>query len=200
MNSSTDAAAIFTYHRTMTGIHGPQSSLALGWRDHESQTVRFEALARMADMSDCSILDAGCGYGDLLPYLSTRYSQLHYKGIEQIPEFLEEANKRYGDVPGVVFILGNFAMMNLPQADYVLASGSLNYRSADPDFIYRIILKLYAACGRGFAFNLLKNIAPNGLLVTYDCDTIVSFCRTLCDEVKLISNYAEEDYTVYMFR
>jgi hypothetical protein len=103
-------------------------------------------------------------------------------------------------VPGVVFILGNFAMMNLPQADYVLASGSLNYRSADPDFIYRIILKLYAACGRGFAFNLLKNIAPNGLLVTYDCDTIVSFCRTLCDEVKLISNYAEEDYTVYMFR
>jgi len=200
MNSLTDSAAIFTYHRTMTGMHGAQSSLALGWRDKESQTVRFEALAGMADMSSCSILDAGSGYGDLLPYLLSRYSPLNYTGIEQIPEFLEEANKRYGNLQEVVFLLDNFAVMNLPQADYVLASGSLNYRSTDPDFIYRIIAKLYAACLRGFAFNLLKNIAPNGLLVTYDCEDIMNYCRSLCHEVKLISNYAGEDFTIYMFR
>ncbi|HWZ03448.1 MAG TPA: class I SAM-dependent methyltransferase [Mucilaginibacter sp.] len=200
MNSSTDPEAIISYHRMMVGTYGAQSSLALGWRDKQDQLIRFEALAGIADMSDCSILDAGCGYGDLLPCLSSRFGRLNYTGIEQIPEFLDEAIKRHGNWQGAVFISGDFCAMDLPQADYVFASGSLNYRSADPDFIYKIIAKLYAACLRGFAFNLLKEMVPNGLLVTYNCEQMLSYCRSLCPEVKLISNYADEDFTIYMLR
>ncbi|MDR3697895.1 class I SAM-dependent methyltransferase [Mucilaginibacter sp.] len=200
MNPLTYPAAIINYHRMMVGTYGMQSSLALGWRDMESQLVRFEALAGIADMSGCSVLDAGCGYGDLLPYLTARYGPLNYTGIEQIPEFLDEANKRYGNQECTVFINSNFALTDLPQADYVLASGSLNYRSEDPDFIYRVIAKLYSACRRGFAFNLLRAIVPNGLLVAYNSEKIMACCRTLCPNVKLISNYADEDFTIYMQR
>ena len=200
MNPLTDPAAIINYHRMMVGTYGPQSSLALGWRDMESQLVRFEALAGIADMSECSVLDAGCGYGDLLPYLTARYGPLNYTGIEQIPEFLDEANKRHGDQEHAVFINGNFALIDLPKADYVLASGSLNYHSEDPDFIFRVIAKLYSACRRGFAFNLLRAIVPNGLLVAYNSEKIMACCRSLCPNVKLVSDYAEEDFTIYMLR
>ncbi|BAU55038.1 class I SAM-dependent methyltransferase [Mucilaginibacter gotjawali] len=200
MNPLNDPAVIINYHRMMVGTYGMQSSLALGWRDMESQLVRFEALAGIAGMSGCSVLDAGCGYGDLLPYLISRYGQLNYTGIEQIPEFLDEASKRYGKYENAVFMNGNFALTDLPRADYVLASGSLNYRSEDPDFIFRVIAKLYSACLHGFAFNLLRAIVPNGLLVAYNCEKIMACCSKLCPNVKLVNDYAEEDFTIYMLR
>lgn len=54
----------------MIRCYGAKSSLALGWRDHNSQLIRFEVLADIADLNGRSVLDVGCGYADLLPFLS----------------------------------------------------------------------------------------------------------------------------------
>jgi SAM-dependent methyltransferase len=184
----------------MAGMHGRESSFALGWRNWEDQEVRFKALSGIADMSNCSVLDAGCGYGDLLPYLSLKYSDIHYTGIDQIDDFLAEAMRRYGNLPQNSFLKGDFMTMNLPTADFVLASGSLNYRSSDPDFIFKAITKLYRACHRGLTFNLLKHMMPDGLLVAYDPAKILRYCRTHSARVELLCGYAKEDFTIYMHR
>lgn len=200
MNSLTDSAAIFNYHRDMIKSYGYESSLALGWKDVASQQIRFKTLAGIADLSGRSVLDAGCGYGDLLPYFSVLYNDITYIGIEQIPELLKEAIIRHGSRPAATFIHGNFITDLLPTADYVFASGSLNYQSADPDFIFKTIDKLYAVCGYGFAFNLLSSIVPNGLLVAYNPDQIICHCASICHEVKLIQGYDPNDFTVYMYK
>lgn len=200
MNSLNDSAAIFSYHRDMISSHGADSPLALGWLDRQSQLSRFEVLAGIADLSGHSVLDAGCGYGDLLPFLNQRFSGITYTGIEHIPELFDEALKRNADEANGCFISGNFAVMPLPQTDYVFASGSLNYRSVDSGFIYKIIEKLYMASRLGLAFNLLCKIPDNGLLVAYDPIYILDHCRSFCDDVELVTGYAEEDFTVYMRR
>ncbi|ASU34693.1 class I SAM-dependent methyltransferase [Mucilaginibacter xinganensis] len=195
-----DTAAIFNYHRQMIDACGPQSSLALGWKDRESQRSRFRALATIGELNNRSVLDVGCGYGDLLPYLAARCNRLNYTGVEQIPELLHEAIKRYGDHPEASFIHGDFTTMQLTPADYVFASGSLNYRSVDPEFIFKIITKFYGACRIAFAFNLLSDIVPNGMLVAYDPDEINAYCNKLCNNVKLLKGYAADDFTVFMYR
>jgi len=200
MSSLDDSAAIFSYHRGMLSAHGADSSLALGWLDTYSQIVRFEALAGIADLNRHSILDAGCGYGDLLPFLNQRFTGISYTGIEQIPELLDEAVRRNVNHPSGQFIAGNFAVMALPQADYVFASGSLNYRSADAEFIYKIIEKLYKACRFGLAFNLLCRITDVGLLVAYNPADIIDYCKSLCEDAELVNGYADEDFSVYMRR
>jgi SAM-dependent methyltransferase len=200
MDSLADSAAIFSYHHDMLNEHGRGSSLALGWLDKQSQFVRYEALAEIADLSGHSILDAGCGYGDLLPFLNQRFTNITYTGIEQIPELLDEAIKRNINNTNGHFIQGNFVVMPLPPADYVFASGSLNYRSADPGFIYKIIEKLYAACRFGLAFNLLCKIPCNGVLVAYEPAHILDYCRSVCDNVALVTGYADEDFTIYMHK
>lgn len=201
MDSLIDATPIFYYHREMIARYGYQSSYALGWRDVESQQVRFKALAKVGDINYCSVLDAGCGYGDLLPYLLQGYPNLsNYYGIEQIPELYNEAVKRYGDVAMADFISGNFSTRVLPVADYVLASGSLNYDSHDPDFIYKAINKLFATSKIALAFNLLRQMPVKGLLVAYNPEVILNYCQTLTDKVVFIDDYAEEDFTVYMYR
>jgi SAM-dependent methyltransferase len=200
-DSLKDSSAIFQYHRAMIARHGYQSSLALGWRDMESQLIRFKALSGGIDFNNCTVLDAGCGYADLLPYLLQLYPNLkYYCGIEQIPELLDEAIERYGHRPDTSFISGNFITRQLPVMDYVLACGSLNYTSADPCFIYKAIAKLFTHSNKGIAFNLLRKVQADGLLKAYDPEQILAYCHTLSNNVVFKDDYADEDFTVYLYK
>jgi len=196
----TDNSAIFDYHRSMIAYHGNTGPAALGWTDRESQLVRFRVLSEMAGLDHCSLLDAGCGHGDLLGYLLTRYPDINYTGIEQLPEFLAEAGKRYGLLPEAIFLEGDFCRDALPAVDYVLLSGALNYHQEDPDFIYNAISKLYAASRKGFGFNLLRRVIPNGLLAAYQPDNVCAYCETLGADVRLRLDYSDEDFTIYLYR
>jgi SAM-dependent methyltransferase len=200
MKPPADSAGIFNYHEYMILQHGSESNYALGWRDTESQLIRFKTLAGIANLSGHSILDAGCGYGDLLPYLSTMYGQVVYTGIEQIPALFNEALTRHHNYSNASFIFGNFINITLPVSDYVMASGSLNYKSSDPQFIFKAIERLYESCTYGFAFNLLRTISSEGILVAYDPFEILNYASSLCREAKLIADYADEDFTIFMYR
>jgi SAM-dependent methyltransferase len=181
------------YHRAMIAHHGPDSSLALGWRGRSDQLLRFEVLAGIGDMNGCTVLDAGCGYADLYPFLENRYPELGaYHGIEQLPEMIARAGERY---PGIRLQQGDFMRNKLPTCDYVLASGSLNYGQA----IFPAIRKLYSACTLGLGFNLLREISE-GVLQAYDPDEIVAFAKTLAPKVSLRDDYSPEDFSVFLYR
>jgi SAM-dependent methyltransferase len=184
----------------MIELHGNQGTAALGWRDPLSQTVRFEALSTIANLNGRSILDAGCGHGDLYSYLLQFYTDIDYCGVEQIAELLDEASRRYQNQPDASFIQANFMNDILPSTDYVMVSGSLNYYNADPEFIFKAIFKLYTHCTLGFGFNLLSHVIPNGLIVAYDADKIMNYCRSLCNNVHLKNDYSDEDFTIFMYR
>ncbi|MGZ3983253.1 MAG: methyltransferase domain-containing protein [Mucilaginibacter sp.] len=184
----------------MINLHGSESSFALGWRSCHDQHLRFEVLAEIADLSGKTVLDAGCGYADLFAFLSNSYRLAHYYGIEQIPELLDQAEKHYGHLQNTTFISRNFLSGKLPKADFVLASGSLNYGSSDPGYIFKTISTLFENCTIGLGFNLLCSVPVNGLLVSYDPELILAHCRTLSDHVVLKTGYAAEDFTVFIFR
>jgi SAM-dependent methyltransferase len=196
----TRNAAIFDYHRTMIAFHGNKGPAALGWRDQESQLIRFRVLAGMANFEGCSVLDAGCGHADLLGYLQSLFPGLCYTGVEMVPELLEEARTRYSGLPGITFFMADFSVDALPAVDYVLASGSLNYYQENPEFIFKAIAKLYDSCRIGLGFNLLRHIIPNGLLVAYDPVKIREYCESICNNVSFCMDYSEEDFTVFMYR
>lgn len=199
MTSLNDSGAIFAYHRAMIEKHGNKNTYALGWREPEHQLLRFKVLAEIADLNGCTVIDAGCGHADLLPYLLSLYPDIkHYYGIEMMPELLDKAIERYDDLPNASFLSANFITRPLPDADYILVCGSLNYSSGNPGYIFEAIEKLYKASNRGLAFNLLRTVAAPGVLRAYNPAVITRFCRTLCKNVVLRDNYADEDFTVLM--
>jgi SAM-dependent methyltransferase len=199
VNSLDDSGAVFSYHRNMAALHGPESSLALGWLTDHDQQVRFKALSGIADLNDKTVLDAGCGYADLLSFLSEHNPPAHYYGVEQIPELIDEAQKRYGHISNVTLIAANFTTAKLPQADYVFASGSLNYGSSYPGYIFKAITALFEHCKSGLAFNLLKQVSQKGLIVAYEPELILTHCQMLSNKVLFKDGYADEDYTVWMY-
>lgn len=196
-----DTAAIFRYHRRRIQKYGPGGPGALGWAGPEGQQARFQALTQIGDLAHHSVLDAGCGYADLYPFLQQRYPGVRYHGIEQMPELLAVARARYRDAAGITLSSGDFLRSPLPSADYVLASGALNYRHRDPQFIYQAIEKLFGSCQLGLGFNLLSwEPAGGGPLAAYDPAAMLAFCQTLAPRAKLLQGYWEGDFTVFMYR
>jgi SAM-dependent methyltransferase len=196
-----DRSVIYRYHYERIEKFGAGTTRALGWKTEENQLKRFEILSQIGDMNGLSVLDAGCGHGDLRRYLGDKYPDLRYAGIDQMEEFLDVAIERYGDLPETTFYMGDCWTADLPNMDYVLACGLLSYRNSRSDFVLHMIEKLFNTCRLGFGFNLLKKVDfPGGLLVSYDPQEILSYCKELTPKVALREGYSDEDFTLLMYQ
>jgi SAM-dependent methyltransferase len=200
-----DRAVILHYHRACLESHGRGSAAALGWKTERSQTARFEVLVEIGDLNGRSVLDVGCGHGDLRGFLAERAPEVVYLGLEHFEPFLEVATERYGDLPRTRFLLGDFTSAPLPEVDYVLASGALGYRSEEPDFATRAIDKLYASCRVALGFNALAHLPPRpdgkeSVLVAHDREALVAHCRRLAPRIVVRTGYFEDDFTVFLYR
>jgi trans-aconitate methyltransferase len=202
MMNLVEKATIIHYHRHRIGEYDTGSVGALGYRDADSQRKRFEVLAATADLSGCSVLDVGCGHGDLKGFLDKHYHGFDYIGIDQMAEFVQQARNTYGQRPSCYFCISDFTEAELPHADYVFASGVLGYRCADEKFYFDMIVKMYLAANKALAFNMLDaaRFPQHTLLVGHDANKVVEFCRRLTPHVRLVRGYLEDDFTVLLYK
>jgi SAM-dependent methyltransferase len=189
------------YHEARFDIYGTNLPQSLGWFTKESQYSRFEVLSNVGDLNNVSVLDVGCGNGDLYAFLSQKYTDFQYAGIDIINVFLDNASDQYEDNENAVFYLGNFMTADLPPVDYILLSGSLNYKNTDENFIFKAIARLFQHCHMAFAFNLLSATEnPDGILTSYSPLLIKEYCETLSSKVILIDQYELNDFTMMMYK
>lgn len=202
MMSMLEKATIMHFHRHRIREYANGTVEALGYRGAESQTKRFEALASVGEINGCSVLDVGCGHGDLKGFLDGRFHGFSYVGIDQMAEFIMQARSLYGQRPSCYFCVADFTEAELPQVDYVFASGVLGYRCADPSFHFAMIEKCYRAANRAFAFNMLdaEKFPQHPLLTGHDARKVMEFCKRLAPEARLVRGYLEDDFTVLMPR
>lgn len=195
-----DRATIIHYHRHRIACFGAGQVRALGWRDPASQRQRFNAIAIASafGFDRCSVLDLGCGCGDLKAFLAARFEDVDYLGIDQVPEFIEVARERYVDDPRARFHLGDFAKGELPRVDVVVASGALGYRCAEAGFHLRMIEQMVATATKAVIINLLDawTFPDHPLLVGRDVEEVTAFCRTLPANVERIRGYLPDDSTI----
>jgi SAM-dependent methyltransferase len=196
-----DRSQIYRFHQERIQMFGAGTSEALGWKSDESQIVRFEILSQIGDMKGLSVLDMGCGHGDLSAYLRKKYADMRYAGIDQMEELLDVATSRYSSISDTTFYLGDCWSADLPNMDYVLASGLFAYKNSDPHFIFKMIDRLFESCRLGTGFNLLKNVYdPEGILVNYDPEEILDYCRNLSPKIVLREGYAKDDFTIFIYK
>lgn len=198
-----EKATVIQFHRESLK-HARQPYEALGWKDLESQEKRFEALCRIGNLDRCSIMDMGCGTGDLKAYLDIHFRDFSYVGIDHVPEFIEHANKKAGNSPRTYFFQADFITDGFPVVDYILASGALSYRCGDQGFPFSTIRKMYQHAKKGVAFNLLDGdhcvFPANHVLKSYNRYEILSFCLRLANRAELVTGYLPDDFTIMLYK
>lgn len=193
-----DRATVIHFHRHRIAQFGLGNVRSLGWVDESSQGRRFDAIAQLVDFADSSVLDCGCGTGDLKAFLDTRFGGVSYLGIEQVPEFVAQARARYAGERTTSFELGDFSSMIFPRVDHVVACGSLSYRSSNPQHVFAAIAKMFASAAQTVVFSVLdsQQFPEHPLLVGHDVDEIVAFCRKLSLSVRVMRSQVAGDATV----
>ena len=194
-------AHIIKYHKDCIKTFGLESNEALGWKNRENQTIRFKNILEIGDLNGTTVLDVGCGTGDLFDYMNQQSITCNYTGIDQVKEFIELAGKKYRTHPNASFLLGDFWSVDVHRYDYVLASGALSYRNSDPEFIYKMIFRLYSLSEIAFGFNLMESTElKDGGLVAYEKNRILAYCQKICPNVIIKDNYLKDDYTIMMYK
>jgi SAM-dependent methyltransferase len=129
---------------------------ALYWGSREVQEQRFQVLSEMSGIeAGESLLDVGCGFGDLAAWLEQQGIPVDYTGIDLSPDLLEEGRRQDPDIRLIEADLFDF---NPPPEsyDWVWLSGTLN-RDLEDDgqYVLAVITRMFDACRKGIAFNLL---------------------------------------------
>lgn len=107
-----------------------KSIKSVGWSSVEQQFLRFDILLRGAPFTLDSILDTGCGLGDLLTYLDERGFKYHrYIGIDISNEMINIAKKEHRSTH-TKFICSDFKKLRKIKCfSYIIMSGSLNLKT-----------------------------------------------------------------------
>lgn len=190
-------------HRLSLVRHG-YSPRTLFWESRAIQRTRFQAIAEIGIKAGDSLLDVGCGFGDLRSWLHSHELEVDYTGLDLSPDLIDKARTLHARAQfhaGDIFDLEAGA----DSFDWVVLSGTLNWH-LDDDGIYarRVIRRMFELCRKGVAFNMLNGHYWKGRslygLVAFDPDAMLAYCREMAPKCRCRTDYLDNDFTIYMRR
>ncbi len=179
-----------------------ETAQTLGWRDSSQQQLRFRILAEIADLSGCSILDIGCGFGDLLDYVrDAGVHDVRYTGTDLNPTLVEVAQKRHAKARfHATTDLSQFAD---DSQEYVFLSGLFNFKIDDnTGFMHDTVRESFRIASCGVAFNLLGSYVDfkEEHLFYHREQEIFDFAKSLTRFVTLRADYPLYEFTLYLYK
>ncbi len=161
-----DGQHISEYYCELVFHEGVTSAKSIGERYEQRNLQVFDKLFEgIVIHPDYSILDVGCGKGELLEYLPLRFSsisKLNYLGIDIVPAFLSAARQNF---PSKEFQLNNFIEPSFfleNKFDIVLALGVLVTRVREYDLFVEYFVRKMLKCARKYVlFNIISEIEPS---------------------------------------
>ncbi len=190
----------------------------LDWADRPSQLARFEVLAQCVELDGRSLLDVGCGLGDLYDYLAGRGVRVDYTGVDIVEAMVAEARRRrpnarfvwgdvFSDTPAVLDAQGRIAEVDHahlnPLAgerfDVVFCSGVFNLNLGNNEgFLGQALGRLFELARTHVVFNLLHHRTPTRYAhcVYYDPDQVADLLSGFPCRVRIVDHYLHNDFTV----
>lgn len=123
------------------------------------QELRFKLLLdEQLTLSKMSILDFGCGFGDLILFLRKNFFNLNYSGCDINENFVNKAKETYPD--NHFFLINNVDEIH-DSYDIVLISGTFNNIGLDEvaakEYIFENLLKLFNKTNYLLTINFLNH-------------------------------------------
>lgn len=173
----------------------------LGFRTRSSQVKRFEALLALGDFHGRRLLDVGCGFGDLLPFLHARGIRPVYTGLDICEPMIARCRERFA-AEGARFVVAD-VLEHAPDEhyDFVVASGLFGLDA--PGVRERIgptVRRLLDWSLQGCAANFLSARAPQQAeaRVYVDPCEALRLGLELAPAARLDHSYLPNDFTLYL--
>jgi len=177
----------------------------LGWESREAQFDRFRILTENVALNGHSILDVGCGLGNLLEHLKEVHESPEYTGVDILKHMVEKARTRHRDFN--FLHLDIFAENPFSEGEFhtVYSSGIFNINMGNNHDFLKDAIKLFINLAqKHIVFNLLHHNSPDRDETYYyfHPDNVVKMIEEMNDEnlksIKLVEHYLKNDFTVIL--
>lgn len=185
----------------------------IGWKachyyDEFMQTVYYHSMFKYMPANTKSLLDVGCGQGDLLGFLKERKINLDYKGIDVSKNMVKKAQKKHGNN-----FFENISLLDLNNNelnyDVALCAGLFSLkvfeRKQQLEYVEKSIEKLYSICNNSCSFTLLskhgyEQVKNEKDLFYYEPWDIIKFCFNLTSCVILDHASTPIEFIVTLYK
>jgi SAM-dependent methyltransferase len=170
------------------------------WADQSRQYVRFSEIIHFLLPGTNSVLDVGCGNGELLNFLNFHGFTGRYKGIDIHPKLIGEAVARF---PGSAFEVSDFFEQDPGRFESVVMSGVFNVNfDQDLAFVHRFIERMFELCEKRVVFNALSSHVNyrNPALFYVDPADLMRRLVDLTPRVELRHGFLPFNYTVCLHK
>lgn len=183
------------------------SPQALQWKSKGAAHQRFRQFWAEIDFDDKNVLDVGCGFGEMGNFLTKRYKNVKYKGVDIMPEFIENGKKNY---PTLELETVDYFSRPLPEMfDTIICSGALNSNfgsvKGNLEFRKKAIKVMFEHTTNVLGFNMLgghptmNNNSESNIWYS-DSLEILKYCMSLTRRVLLRHHYHPTDFTIFMYK
>ncbi|MDX9801269.1 MAG: methyltransferase domain-containing protein [Spirochaetia bacterium] len=171
----------------------------LDWESAAAQNARFEVLIRHINLDGKSILDAGCGCGDLFTMLKEKGINVTYTGVDILPAMIEKAQSLHG---GGQFICGDLfgeEPVCTNKFDVVFTSGIFNLNLGNNASFFDTALPVLDRLAEdALVINLLDEGSPDrdDNYFYFNPDEAKEKMESIGRKVTLIKDYLSNDFTL----
>tara|TARA_Y100000768_G_C23986753_1_gene689366 strand:- start:2614 stop:4059 length:1446 start_codon:yes stop_codon:yes gene_type:complete len=203
LNGSKDPSNTINFFSDLSQRYGINFR-SVNWSSKVSQELRFKKLLQIGEIKNSSILDIGCGIGDMFEFVQQSYVNTQYHGIDITPRMIDLCLERY---PKHKDKFKCTDILDLSSAklkfDWVVASG-IFYRLKENPFkkSIEIIDKMYSFSKKGLAFNSLSSWSEVQNEGEFYMDPIflLSELKKKYKRLALHHDYHPSDFTIYIYK
>lgn len=166
-----------------------------------AQRMRFAAFTTLENLEGATILDIGCGLGDLWAFLKTLGVRCEYVGVDVSSAMVERARTKF---PDATFEVANvFEWEPGRTFDYVIALGIHNVRVAGAESLLETMTRRqFELCSRAAHVSLLtdryEGFGPRAL--PWRAEEVLAMALSISKNVTLRHDYLPNDFSVTIYR
>jgi SAM-dependent methyltransferase len=186
----------------------------LGWGSTEQQEYRFLNIVSYLDLDEKSILDIGCGFGDLFTFIDKNSNTIkNYTGWDINPDLLKQAN--HTDNPKVKYDVRDISnelidSNNIFDIGIMLGLLNFNLKSEELNYEYskQLINNAFSAVKEVLVVDFLStHLTPDypkeDFVFYHDPIKMLEFALTLTPNVVIKHNYApipQKEFMLFLYK
>ncbi|MCK4910645.1 MAG: class I SAM-dependent methyltransferase [Thermodesulfovibrionales bacterium] len=192
---------LLDFYSSRLGLFG-QRPEALRWSSR-GQKARYAWITEvMGPEANASVLDYGCGFGDLFAFLKKNNHSVRYTGMDINPKLIEIAGRTHPETPFRVFDIEEEPLDEGMSFDHVVLCGVFNTRvEGASESLMNIIRLLYPHAGKALVATALPISAGQKQfdLNYIDPDMLLEFARQeVTPSAELLWNEGMDDFMLVL--
>lgn len=166
-----------------------------------TQRMRFEAFVTSHDLHNKSILDVGCGVGDLWQHLQRHNIDCDYLGTDLSSEMIKRCRERF---PETSFEAQNIVEWETEKTfDYVVAIAIHNIKIANGwEILKQVTTRQFELCTTAAHLSLLTDRFEgyDDHIQPWRVERVMEFALTLTPYVLIQHHYLPHDFSITLYR